>query len=345
MLPKRSLLTLHRRIAIVAALFLLVQAISGMAISWRWEAARFIDPAGMTGTPGSSETDIEQVLGSAAASLPEAATTRIYFPHDIRGVYLLQLETGQGTHYASVNPADGAVLRQGSVWRFPVEAALQLHFQPVKGWPGNALVLALALALISIGITGFLFWRPPRGRGRGRLAIDTRQPAKRIVRQLHRTLGIVALPLLLTVAVTGALLAVEILLDSSGPSAEAPQYETPNFTGFAAALRTAQMAFPRTKVRDARISLSGAVRFQLYEPDKERWEIHRVSTSLQAPGAIERHPAGDLLAWWPRLLPIHTGSLLGTPGRVLATVTAAILLLLTLIGSWLWLSRTRQHRG
>ncbi len=347
MIAKRTLSSLHRRVAVIAALFLLVQAASGMAISWRWEAARFFDPSGMTGTRGAADADAdpEQVLGRAVANLPAASTTRIFFPGDARGVYFLQLDTEQGTHYASINPADGSVLRQGSVWRFPVEAALQLHFQPLPGWPGNLLVLALALALVSLGVTGFLFWLPGQDRGRGRLAIDTRQPAKRVVRQLHRTLGIIALPLLLTIAITGALLTVEILLAASGPSAEKKHYKISTFAGFSRALEAAQQAFPGTQVRDVRISQSGAVRFQFHKPDKDPWEINRVTTSLQAPSVIEPQPASELQAWWPQLLPIHTGSLLGIPGRLLATATAGILGLLTIIGAYMWLDRARQRRS
>lgn len=345
MIAKRTLLTLHRRVAILAALFLLVQAVSGAAISWRWEAARFFDPAGMTGAGTPEGIAIEQVLGPAVAQLPATSATRIFFPRDAWGVYLLKLETEQGTHYASINPADGALLRQGSVWSFPVEAALQLHSQPVPGWAGNLMVLTSALALITVGVAGFLFWRPGKGRGRGRLAIDTRQPATRVIRQLHRTLGIIALPLLLTTATTGALLALELLLDASSPTGETPRYATPTLAGFDQALDAAHQAFPGMRVRDARISRSGAVRIQLHEPEEAPWEIHVVTTSLQYPGVIGRQPAAELKAWWKQLLPIHTGSLLGIPGRLLATVTAAILLLLTLIGSWLWLSRARQRRG
>jgi len=342
MLVKRTLLTLHRRVAVLFAFFLMVQALSGAAISWRWEVARFIDPAGMTASQSVERDNIEKVMGRAVAALPEASSTRIYFPTSPQSTYLLRLETEKGTWYASVDPANGALLRQGTVWHFPLEAALQLHFQPLQGRPGNSLVLALALALITVGVTGFLFLRPRQGRWRKQLAIDFRSSGKNLLRQLHRTLGIFVLPLLLTIAVTGALLALEILLSPPASSAKKPDYVTTNFAGFACALKAAKQAFPETRIRDVRIS-GDVVRIQLHEPDNAPWAIHRVTAAMQAPCVIESQPASVRRAWWPQLLPIHTGSLLGTAGRILVTGVAAVLLLLTLMGFWLWLTRSRQY--
>jgi len=344
-LNKRTLLLLHRRIGVVAAVFLLLQSASGIAISWRWELARFLDPAGMTGTPTAGGNDIAQVFHRAGEQLPDTDGLRIFFPRDESGVYLLQLETVKGTRYASVNPADGSVLREGSVWRFPVEAALMLHYRPVPGWPGSLYVLVLGLGLTAMIATGFLFWRPPTGRWLARLKLDRKRPPKLMVRQFHRTLGILALPLLLTTAVTGTLLAAEILLGNIGTRAGKPDFSASTFTGLDRVIGEAERAFPGSRVRDLRIANEGTVVVQLTEPGADPWAIHRVTSTLHAPGILDRLPAAKRGGLWPKLLPIHTGSLLGNAGRFVAAGIALVLLVLACIGLYLWMAGIRQRRG
>lgn len=333
------MLTVHRRIAILVAVFLLVQAISGIAISWRWDLARIVDPVGMARSQDGVSGSVDIVLSRALASLPVADSLRVFFPQNTKGVYLLRLETRRGSYYASIDPADGAILREGTIWSFPVEAALRLHFQPLSGWPGSLLVLLLGIALISTGVSGFLFWRPAIGRRRGRLAIDLRQPVKQILRQGHRTLGVLFLPLFLVVGATGVALALELLLATADLRLEDPQYDVLELNGLAPILGAAQKAFPGTQVRDLRLSSSGMVLVQLFERESSPWSIHRVTGSIDAPTKLGVRSAADVQGWWPKLLPIHTGSILGVPGKVLATLTASVLAVLALVGLWLWLSR------
>ena len=52
----------------------------------RWEAARFFDPSGMTGTRGAADTDPEQVLGRAVAAGGGEITRRLVAPGAVEGV-------------------------------------------------------------------------------------------------------------------------------------------------------------------------------------------------------------------------------------------------------------------
>lgn len=344
MIAKRSLLTLHRRVAIAAVLFLLVQAASGIALSWRWEFARLIDPAGMSGSPAAEDVSIEARLASLANSFPEAADLRIFFPQSERGVYLVRIQTPGGIRYTSVHPADGRVLRQGSVWRFPSEAALKLHYQPLTGWPGYLWVMALGIALITLLLTGLEYWRQAAGGWQRKLQVEYRAPRARMLRQLHRSLGILALPLLLVIALTGIVLAGELLAGALGTPASAPEYSRPELSGLDRAVAAARTSFPASQVRDIRISPQGEAAIQLWTPGTSPWAIHRVTLDLDDPKQLDRLAADERQALWPLLLPVHTGSILGGTGRWLATGTAGAFLLLASLGGYLWLKRARRPR-
>ncbi len=342
---KRSLIKWHRRIGIVIAFLLLLQAATGMMISWRWELAGFIDPAGMTADGVSEGTPGQHVLQRASPQLPDSSAIRIYYPQDVDGVYLLQLETRQGTQFVSVNPADSRILRQGSIWRFPTEAALKLHFQALPGTSGYLLTMILGLALTTMIITGLLIWWPRNRQWLSALRIDPGIPMRRLTRQLHRTLGIATLPLVLVIALTGFLLAAEMLVDAAGAPRVAPAaYSPTQFNGLDQAVAAAKRAFPAQQVRDIRISPERAIAVQLWDPERDPWTIHRVTTAGGKSGKVTILPADERQALWPALLPIHTGTLLGTAGRLIATGVAFALIVLTGIGLYLWLAGTRRQR-
>ncbi len=341
---RRPLMKFHLVCALAGVILFLLQAGSGMLLSWRWDMAQLIDPAGMTASPSRNPQTINSIFDDLAKQLPEVASLRVFFPHADDGVYFLHMKTSEGMRYASVDPGNGELLRFGTVWRFPVEAALKLHIQPLPGIGGQVLVFVTGLLLTLMSITGLLIWWPKPGTLRRSLAVNWRHPAKALVRTSHRTAGVVLAPFLLMMSLTGLLMIAEILLGISAPAAGANPAHPPLRGGeIERALNLSENYFPGEQVRDLRVG-GGVATVQFQQADAGAWDIHRVALDLTKGEAIEVTDARDNDALWAKLLPFHTGTILGTAGRSLVLVIALGLVMLAGMGMFLAFTKPRRPR-
>jgi uncharacterized iron-regulated membrane protein len=343
---KPASLKVHYTLSIAVAFFVALQAITGMAIAWRWDLAQIVSPSAMISTQKTTPIGLDELFITAGEQLPPTSATRIFFPHDDDGVYLFQLSTESGLRYASVDAANGRVLKFGPRWRFPVESAIHLHTQLLSGKAGYILVLLTGLLLTLMAVTGIVFWWPRGGNWRSRLTVDFRRPVKVVVRSLHRTAGICLAPLLVLMAVTGIILAGELLV-TAAPAQQlaAVHYEPIREERIGDIVGKAIAQFPQSRVRDIRLDNDGTATVQLWQPGTERWYLHRVifdATRSQVPDVIS---AADNKALWMKFLPFHTGSVLGFGGRIVVTATGFGILLLTTMGLVLWFTKRGKKKS
>ncbi|MDX1527071.1 MAG: PepSY-associated TM helix domain-containing protein [Gammaproteobacteria bacterium] len=342
---KQASLKVHYTLSIVVVFFVVLQAITGMAISWRWDLAQIASPSAMISTPTATPIDLDELFRTAGEQLPPTSATRIFFPHDDDGVYLFQLSTESGIRYASVDTANGRVLKFGDRWRFPVEAALHLHTQLLSGKLGYTLVLVTGLLLTLMAVTGIVFWWPRSGSWRSRLTVNFRHPFKAVVRSLHRTTGICLAPLLILMAVTGIVLAGELLVTATPAMQRAAvHYEPIREQRIGDIVDKAMAQFPQSRVRDVRLVEDGTATVQLWQPGTDRWYLHRVVFDADSSQVIDVISAADNKALWMTFLPFHTGSILGFGGRIVITATGFGLLLLATLGLVLWLTKRGRSR-
>jgi uncharacterized iron-regulated membrane protein len=237
------------------------------------------------------------------------------------------------------------VLKFGDRWRFPVEAALHLHTQLLNGKVGYVLVLVTGLLLTLMAGTGIVFWWPRSGSWRSRLVVNFRHPFKAVIRSVHRTTGICLSPLLLMMAVTGMILAAELVVTTapSSPSGDIP-FDTIRDERISDIVALATAHFPKARVRDIRFANDRPATVQLWEPGTERWSLHRVVINAERTEVVDVVPAADNKALWMALLPFHTGSVLGLGGRIVITVVGFALLSLTIMGLVLWFTKPGRSR-
>jgi uncharacterized iron-regulated membrane protein len=342
---KQASLKVHYTLGVVVALFAASQAITGMAISWRWDLAQFLSPSSMISTETATPVGMNELFRTAGTQLPPTSATRVFFPHDDDGVYLFQLSTEAGVRYAAVDAADGRVLKFGDRWAFPVEAALHLHTQLLSGRAGYILVLLTGLLLTVMAVTGIVFWWPRGGNWRSRLVVNFRHPVKLVIRSLHRTTGICLSPLVLMMAITGVILAGELIV-TTAPAAQraAVRYELIREERIADIVGKAIARFPQSRVRDIRFVSGGPATVQLWEPGTERWSLHRVVIDAERTQVIDVIPSADNDALWMVLLPIHTGSAFGLGGRIVITAVGFGLVLLSIMGLVLWFTKPGRSR-
>lgn len=337
-MTRAAFLVWHRRVALVFAPLLLLQALTGAALVFKGPLARAFDPAAMTRT-GPGIAPVSLLAAQAADAVPGARVTRIFFPASPQDIALAEIDGGAS--YAALDPGSGAVLRSGSVWRFPLEAALQLHYRLMDGRLGMALVLANGLALALLAATGLKHWWPGRGRVVKGLKINRRAPGRVRLRQWHRSGGVLASLLVLFSATTGVLLAAPDLLDAPAAPAPVPP-RTP--AQIDRAVASARAAFPGRSVRDVRFPAAELIRVNLLAPDRNARAVHVVSVRLSDGAVLDALPARDNPALWMKVLSLHTGDSFGLTGRLLLLGEALVLAALALSGPWMWWRARRLHR-
>jgi len=332
-------LRIHRALGLAVAAFLLVQALTGALLLYRGLAARWIDPVGMTSRLEGPSISAGEAVERADRALPGHHVVRLFAPESSGATWFVQLQDDSGrTAYASIDPAGGAVRRAGGLFHFPVEAALQIHYRLTAGKAGMAVVAVNGLALIVMTLSGLAYWWPRRNPARA-LAIRWTAAPRLVLRQVHRTLGVVAAAFLIVLSCTGLLLIAPEMLDDSRPS---PPVATPAIA-IDRSLALAQGIFPGNGLRDVRID-GGRMIVNFLAPERNARAVHRAIVTIGQPHVISATPADRSTALWMTVLPIHAGNIIGPAGPILLLVVALALATLALSGPLMWWHTRVQRR-
>jgi uncharacterized iron-regulated membrane protein len=332
-MTKAQMLRLHKYAGLAMAALLLVQALTGALLLYRGPVARWIDPAGMVSHSSARTISPGVAVLQAERASPGFTVSRLFAPEADNATWLAELSSEEGeTRYASIDPAGGKLLRAGTVWSFPVEAALQIHYRLMAGKAGMAVIALNAIALFTMAVTGLAYWWPKKGPLSKHLSIRWNMAGRLVLRQAHRTLGVIMAILLCFMAVTGLLLVVPDLVEPSAPAALRPPA---NPASIDRALALAQSAFPQSALRDFRLSADRlTVNFQA--PERNPRAVHRAIVTMFAPHIVTATRAENNGALWMTILPLHAGNSFGAAGPVLLMIVALALLALTISGPVMW---------
>ncbi len=345
MIPKYQVLRVHRWCGLCASLLIAVQAVTGVSNAFRYEAGQFFDPTGMMRQSPETDAAMNDVLRSLRHEDAGLAVERIVYPKDSGGVYFAHRMPSAGEmQYAAIDPGNAVLLRSGTLWTFPVEAAARIHYNLTIGLPGILIVAVIGLTGLVMLTTGILYWWPKKGKRAPSLAVRMRSPRKAQLRQLHRSSGIVMSIFLSYSLVTGTVLAINYsvsgLVSTSGPGTGLSSRATVDID---AALRLARAEFPQHDIRDIRFRNDTRADVFFQAPEHSPRAMHQVGVDLTTltVAIVAKAEAND--AAWVTWLPLHTGEFLGKTGTALVVTNALILFLLAVSGPLNWLSSKRRH--
>lgn len=338
MIGKPGLFRLHKWVGITAAAFLFVQALTGLALVFGPELARVIDPTGMVSKPGSTDAAASVLIAAAEAQFPDYRTSRLVYPASGDGTYLVHLTNEHGTlRYVSLDRHDASVLREGSVWHFPLIAALNIHDQWLSGRAGMVLVMLAGLALVTMAISGLTFWWPRRSV-RKSLAVRWDSKPRLLLRQLHRTTGVLMFPLLLFQVLTGLSINIPMVLDQ-------PPREWNLHASLARpiqlAVAVARQRYPAHAIRDVRVVAPTTINVFFKAPERNSRAVHRVTVDTQSGRVKTVLEASADRAVWVVTYPLHTGEILGLAGRIITMIIGLALAAMAAAGTVMWF----QARG
>ncbi len=228
---KKATIWTHRWAALVLGLALLVVTTSGVPLVYEQEINRAKHSSAYEESGGPRELTFEEAYAAALEHDPEFVAHSVYLS---KGVYIVEnFDTG---HQVTVDPATGEILGDftfdddGFVGQ-AMSLAVNVHLcmltceeyvgyqswiaKPVPGtaWLGfegekvtwGALILGITgLLLLFLAVSGIWLWWP--GIKRWAVGIRVRMKRGRYARDydLHQVVGMIAIPLLLIWAITGA---------------------------------------------------------------------------------------------------------------------------------------------
>lgn len=325
---RSTFLTWHRRMALLFAPLLFLQALTGTVLLLKVPLSRLIDPQASAG----SSLEVSALV--AAAGQSGLRVTRIYPPGYPGAPAMAQLAEADGTtRYAAIEPASGVILREGGIWAFPLEAALQWHYRLMWGTTGLAIVALNGLILLLLSGTGLGYWWPAAGRWKKALAINPKLPGRIRLRHWHRSGGVIVSLLVLFSAVTGILLAVPDLLPTGGAAAKAYVASPQQID---AAMASARRAYPQAAIRDVRFPAADRIDVNFLAPEEKPLAVHVVQVRLSDAQVLKVVPADRSPALWMKVLPLHTGESAGIIGTIVLLLEALAIAALAVSGPVMW---------
>lgn len=385
---RKGLSGLHRWVSLMAGLVLVVLGLSGSLLVWQAELDAALNPGWFRALPSCEAPTPEQPVARVLAVLERAAPGRqagiVVAPHEAGAAYQVwERRDGQGVrreHF--IDAACGRYLgfRDRGVVRWDaahvVPTVYELHRYFWSGESGATVAGTGGLVLFGLGLTGLVLAWPRQAlrfaSWRRVLTIRWEAAPARRWWDVHRTVGLWLLPLLLLISLTGAALVfgntarawVSAVLpmqadarmarakpaaanDERSDAASKEPIETR-----AAALSpdewvaVAQQQFPAA--RWSRVTMpvgKGPVEVRLLQPGEPRADTGNTRVRLSPQGAVLNRydplnaPAGNVLLNW--MFPLHSAEAFGWALRGVWSVFGLVPALLLGTGLWLWWRRRR----
>lgn len=369
---RRLWVRLHRWLGLGLGLWFVLLGLTGSWLVFYRGIDEMLDPRLAARAATTPMPAMEAVLQALRAAQPQRpGTWRIELPRDagevITARYLRPVETahtGFAPLLASVDPATLQVVAHRfwgddlSTWLYDLHYSLLLgEFGTyVVGWGGAVFAVSL--------LSGLWLWWPAPGHLGSALRVKRGASVVRQVYDWHKWSGLVAVPLLGVLVVTGFALGLQGLvrdwIGQVSPLTPVPRV-APTLPGeprlpVEAAIARGVAIFPGSAVRWIDVPADGTgepYRLRLRQPGEPGDRFPDTLLWLDAATGDElarrdpaRFSAGDTL--WRWMHPLHSGQAFGMTGRVLVCASGALPLLLAVTGFLRWRHKRRakglQHR-
>ena len=346
---RKAILNFHLLTALAAGVFMVIQGITGSIMAFEPELDRAFHSDLSYVRPGAEVLSIREITSAVSRQLggePVVAYEASLSPE-------LSCEVLLPSGIAYVDQYDGKVLGvrvRGQTFLGYVRA---LHVRLAGGAAGRNILRWSAVAALLSAISGFYLWWPIK-----RMSIRVSERAsRRFWFDLHSTVGICSLLPLTLLAATGVALGFE---DQAASLIYKITHSAPTQISHAA-----RNATSRTSVIDAdaavaiaRSVVPGAVPYRVQMP--QYGGLYRVELLYPndriagSRNVVALDPANGTVVSWSRSADlsrgdwilaaneaVHTGSILGMPTRVLASLFSLTVFVQAVSGAFVWLHRKR----
>jgi uncharacterized iron-regulated membrane protein len=343
---KKWLIYLHLYVGLVAAFFLICISLSGAMIAFEPELNHAFHPE-LTNAPVTGpRLNWDDFKAKVEQQSPGWKLIRFYFPdRPDRSTYVrLRNTTTHKIRHIYVNQYTGQVLgstEDGSDWIIKVH---DLHVNFLSGKVGNKIVTWSTAGLLLLSLSGIVLWWP-----RWTFRFHRDSPMPRLNRDLHYSVGFWSSLAMFAFAVTGLGLHYQTgkLLDLLNTPRAATSMAG-HGTTVEGMMQTAREALPGAEI--PRLLLSekkGDPVFMYMRFPEDKTPAGRSFTTLDpktgavlSVGSSRTAPLFQTaLTQWTR--EIHTGTILGTTSKILASCFALGLTILAVTGPFIWINKQR----
>jgi uncharacterized iron-regulated membrane protein len=343
---KKWLIYLHLYVGLVAAFFLICISLSGAMIAFEPELNHAFHPE-LTNAPVTGpRLNWDDFKAKVEQQSPGWKLIRFYFPdRPDRSTYVrLRNTTTHKIRHIYVNQYTGQVLgstEDGSDWIIKVH---DLHVNFLSGKVGNKIVTWSTAGLLLLSLSGIVLWWP-----RWTFRFHRDSPMPRLNRDLHYSVGFWSSLAMFAFAVTGLGLHYQTgkLLDLLNTPRAATSMPGHGIT-VEGMMQTAREALPGAEI--PRLLLSekkGDPVFMYMRFPEDKTPAGRSFTTLDpktgavlSVGSSRTAPLFQTaLTQWTR--EIHTGTILGTTSKILASCFALGLTILAVTGPFIWINKQR----
>ncbi|MGN6595183.1 PepSY-associated TM helix domain-containing protein [Sphingopyxis terrae] len=349
---RARLVTAHRWISLGAAIFWLVQALTGVAILFHWE----LEDRALSAVHRPTDiAALERTIDGLVGSEPGRELKSLWVTAGLPDRYDVTIAEPGGRQRAIRLLGDGTILRERDKAQKGILGVLVgVHQSLLSGKTGEWIVGISGLLLLSNLILGA--WTAWPGRGSWRRAlrpIARGAPAARAY-SWHRAVGLWAIAPALVLVTAGVLLrfedGVSRLVGAEGIEL-APVAQESAPVGIARAVASAVAAIPGSKLTalNAPVQDDATYRVRLLAPGEIRRAYGTSIVLIDANSGRVRfvRPASEApaaRAFVDGLYAVHTGEIAGTTGRLLVGLVGLWLATMVGLGVLLW-ARRRRKRG
>lgn len=352
-----GLVRIHRWVALALGAFIVLVGLTGAGLVFRDELTPVLTPAAKVSPEPVSPGGYERILRAARLAEPRAGFLDIVLsPRADRAAEVI-VRRPWSDRYLFVDPHDGRVVADSDREWLPFATLYQIHRRLLAGVPGEYAVGLLGLALVFLAVSGVAMWWPRKAAYAFR--VRWKGDSLAVSYDLHKAVGAAFALILLANAAIGAMMAfdeasVAFVNRASGSSAPAPP-PAASSNALAAGrpldeiVAAAERALPEGFVR--RISIreghSPVIVRKRLPGDQETNGMNRIYVDAAPARVLQARlqrdmPPGNAMFEW--LFPLHTGTLVGVPYRILLVVAGFVPVLSLVTGLVVWRSRAKRRK-
>ncbi|MCE7043615.1 PepSY domain-containing protein [Dyadobacter sp. CY312] len=357
---------LHLWLGVSSGLVVFIVALTGCLLVFEEELEPVINRSfHITSVPsGSGRLSLDSLTQVISTEYPNNKLSRIIVEPEEDRTVVFGLKQGKSEKEllsVAVDPYTGKITGSRQEHDTFFEVVIRLHRYLCMGDTGKIITGISCICFLVIMITGLVLWWPGRKNRKQRFKVKWDASPKRLNWDLHAVFGFYALPFVFLIASTGLVWSykwVNNLIYLAFDGKPQQKREAPsNLISSAASVTHYQQILNKT---DQLRSHTGKVTFTTLDTDSLSITVAKTDDEAAISNIVSflyfDKNTGSLIS--TRLyenetpgfkarrvvFPIHTGSLLGWPTKIIAFIAALITASLPVTGIIIWLGRKKKRK-
>lgn len=350
-----ALARIHRYVALGLGPVVVAMGLTGAALVFREELTALFTPAVKLADAPVAPGQYARIVAAVAAIEPDARSMDIVPAGRPDRATQVVIHAAAREHYLFVDPHDGKVVADGERQWLPFATLYELHRRLMLGVPGEYAVGIAGFALAFMGVSGLVLWWPRKLKQAFRVRWDGNRLA--VSYDLHRCAGAAFALLLVLNAVIGITMTFDeasiALVDraagrSPPPLPLASSNAMLSHKPLDEVVAAADRALPggrvaRIMIRDGNAPVVVRKRMPADNDThgSNRIYVDAASATVVGMSPLATQPPGNAMFEWT--YPLHTGTLIGGPYRLVLVFAGCVPLLSLITGLIVWRSKAARR--